>query len=487
MNFNSVAFLIFLPVVVGIHWLLPHRFRVCWLLAASWFFYMYWNPFLLLLLLVSTAVDYFCGLGMDRFRSRSALRKALLLCSICMNLGLLFFFKYWDFFSDTANLVFAHLSLPLRVPMLHLLLPVGISFYTFQTMSYSIDVYRGDAPAEKSFPVFALYVSFFPQLVAGPIETPAHLLPQLQAERSFRWENFTAGARLMLCGFFRKCVVADYCGSFVTAVFDRPDQANALAILGACALFCIQMYCDFAGYSEIASGSALLMGVRLVRNFDRPYLARSYGEFFRRWHISLNRWFTNYVYIPLGGSRRGTARKLLNTLIVFALCGLWHGARWTYVLWGLYAACWVCFESLIRKPVRRAAKRLSVNLGSPVVVFARRCVMFLVYLPAALLFRSSSVAQSGVLFRRLISSGFSLNEALSVLGLNGFGLLNLALVLAAMARLHVWDTDNLPPAPDGAVSMRRIVSAAYFVLIILLSSLALLAARESAAFAYFQF
>lgn len=487
MNFNSVAFLIFLPVTVGVHWLLPHRFRVYWLLAASWFFYMYWNPLLLLLLLASTAVDYFCGLGMEHFRACPGLRKALLLCSICVNLGLLFFFKYWDFFGEIANAALARLSLPARVPMLRLLLPVGISFYTFQTMSYSIDVYRGDAPAERNFPVFALYVSFFPQLVAGPIESPAHLLPQLKAVRSFHWEDFSAGARLLMCGFFRKCVVADYCGIYVNAVFEHPEQVNALAILGACSLFCIQMYCDFAGYSEIASGSARMMGVRLIRNFDRPYLAQSYGEFFRRWHISLNRWFTSYVYIPLGGSRRGLARKLLNTLIVFTLCGLWHGARWTYILWGLYAAFWVCLESLIKKPARRAAKRLSVNLASPAVILGRRCVMFLIYLPAALLFRSASVGQAGLLIQRLFSKGFSLNETLSVLQLNGFGILQLALVLTAMTRLHVWGAEDLPSAPDGTGNMRRIVSAAYFVLIILLSSLALLATQETAGFAYFQF
>ena len=301
MNFNSGAFLIFLPVSVGVYWLLPQRFRKVWLLAASYFFYMYWNPLLILLLLSSTVIDYCCGRGMEARRESGKSRKALLLVSICMNLGLLFFFKYWDFFGETVNALAAQLGLGYRVPALHLILPVGISFYTFQTMSYSIDVYRGDAPAERDFVSFALYVSFFPQLVAGPIENPRDLLPQLKAEHRLNADDLRAGCRLLLCGFFRKCVVADLCGIYVNAVYVDAAHADSLAVAAAGALFCIQMYCDFAGYSEIAAGAARLMGVRLMRNFNRPYLSQSYGEFFRRWHISLNRWFTQYLYIPPSG------------------------------------------------------------------------------------------------------------------------------------------------------------------------------------------
>ena len=295
MNFNSGVFLIYLPTVVLVHWLLPHRARKYWLLAASYFFYMYWNPMLILLLLASTAVDYCCGRGMEKYRENPRAKKALLLCSVCMNLGLLFFFKYWDFFADNVNRLCALVRIPYTVPALNLILPVGISFYTFQTMSYTIDVYRGDFPAEKDPVTFALYVTFFPQLVAGPIETPQNLLPQLKNERTFSTDDFTAGMRLLLSGFFRKCVVADFCGIYVNAVFQNLEAANGLAILFAGGLFCIQMYCDFAGYSEIAAGAARLMGVRLMKNFNQPYLSQSYGEFFRRWHISLNRWFTSYV------------------------------------------------------------------------------------------------------------------------------------------------------------------------------------------------
>ena len=487
MNFNSGAFLIYLPVTVGGYWLLPHRFRKYWLLAASWFFYMYWNPLLILLLVASTVIDYCCGRGMEARRAAERPCRSLLMVSICMNLGLLFFFKYWDFFGETANQLAALLGLGWRVPALNLILPVGISFYTFQTMSYSIDVYRGDAPAERDFISFALYVSFFPQLVAGPIENPRNLLPQLKAEHRLNAGDLRAGFRLLLCGFFRKCVVADLCGIYVNAVFDHAEAANGLAVAIGCGLFCIQMYCDFAGYSEIAAGAARLMGVRLMRNFDRPYLSQSYAEFFRRWHISLNRWFTSYVYIPLGGGRRGQARKLLNTLIVFGLCGLWHGARWTYVLWGLYAAFFVCLESFLKKPAGRMAEKLAIPLENPVVILVRRCYMFLIFLPAALLFRAVSLEHAGVLLRQLFTGGGDLNGAFRTLGLTGSSLIGLVLTLVAMNALHHWGDYDLPAPGTETARARRLVSAALMTAVIALSWLALLATKDAAGFAYFQF
>ena len=487
MNFNSGAFLIFLPVVVGIYWLLPHKLRRVWLLAASWFFYMYWNPLLILLLLTSTVIDYFCGLGMEAHREKPKTRKALLLVSICMNLGLLFFFKYWNFFGDTTDALFSWLRIGFRVPALDLILPVGISFYTFQTMSYSIEVYRGSIRAERDFVSFALFVSFFPQLVAGPIESPSDLLPQLKAEHRLDAEDLRAGFWLLLCGFFRKCVVADLCGIYVNAVYADAAGANGLAVALAGTLFCFQMYCDFAGYSEIAAGAARLMGVRLMRNFDRPYLAQSYGEFFRRWHISLNRWFTNYLYIPLGGGRKGLARKLLNTVIVFALCGLWHGARWTYVLWGLYAAFFVCLESLLKKPAQRMAEKLSLDLTNPLVVLVRRLYMFVIFIPAALIFRSESTAQLGLLLHRLFTEGADADAAFQTLGLNGSSLIALVLTLVAMNALHVWGDYDLPAAQTETGGARRLVGAACAFVVIALSWLALLATHDAVGFAYFQF
>lgn len=486
MNFNSLAFLIFLPVVVAVHWRLPHKGRKYWLLGASYLFYMYWNPLLIFLLLFSTGVDYGCGRGMERFRGRPGIRRALLLTSICVNLGLLFFFKYWDFFAQTMNDLWALLSLPWRVPALNLILPVGISFYTFQTMSYTIDVYRGDFPAEKDPISFALYVTFFPQLVAGPIESPGNLLPQLKAEHRFSQNDLTEGFRIALCGFFRKCVVADFCEIYVNRVFADVDGANSLAIFCAGALFCIQMYCDFAGYSEIAMGCARMLGIRLMRNFDRPYLAQSYTEFFRRWHISLNRWFTSYVYIPLGGSRRGMGRKLINTVIVFVLCGLWHGANWTYVLWGLYAAFWLCLESLL--DVRH---RFGPKWDCPLGKLVRRSYMFLIFVPAALLFRAESVGQVGQLFPRLLTAwGFGSDyvaETFACLGLDTGKLAQLVLSIVCMAKIYRLTQNDLKPSQEATAVSARTVSYALLMVTIALCWLALLATRENAGFAYFQF
>ena len=486
MNFNSVEFLIFCPLVIGLYWLLPFRLRKYWLLAASYFFYMYWNPVFVFLLLFSTAVDYFCGMGIEKFRGNRPVMKALLLVSVFMNLGLLFTFKYADFFGESVNALCAAVGIGYRVPALNLVLPVGISFYTFQTMSYTIDVYRGDFPAEKDPITFALYVTYFPQLVAGPIENPRNLIPQLRKEHHLNWEDFTAGARLLMCGFFRKCVVADFCGIYVNQIFNNLENANSLAVCCAGALFCIQIYCDFAGYSEIAAGAARMMGVRLMHNFDRPYLAQSVTELFRRWHISLNQWFTSYVYIPLGGSRKGRGRKLLNTVIVFGLCGLWHGARWTYVLWGLYAALLLCLENILD-----IQHRFGPKWNTPLGKLVRRAGVFLLYIISALIFRSESLEQMCVAFTRLFTqTGFGvahLTAAYDALGLNALSLAQLVLSIVAMAKLAEWADYDLPPARTAHGSAQRISLSVYFVLIIALCWLALLATQDAAGFAYFQF
>ncbi len=487
MNFNSGAFLLFLPMVVAVHWLLPQKLRKYWLLAASLFFYMYSNPALVILLLLSATVDFACSLGIEKNRGHHAAMKALLILSVCVNLGMLFTFKYFDFFAETINQLCAAASLPYRVPQLGLILPIGISFYTFQTMSYTIDVYRGKFHAERDPSTFLLYVSFFPQLVAGPIETPGDLMPQLKAERSFRWDDIAAGFRLLLCGFFRKCVVADLCGMYVNHVFADVSAANALAVAGAGALFCIQMYCDFAGYSEIATGSARMLGVRLTRNFNRPYLSQSYSEFFRRWHISLNRWFTQYVYIPLGGNRCGRMKKIRNTVIVFALCGLWHGANWTYVLWGLYAAFFVCLESVLLPLLYQAAEKHGVNPENPIIVLGRRLMMFFIFIPAALLFRAQSLEQIGEIITVLTSTTLSLRAGLDALGLNGFSLIALLVMICTMNRLHVWSDFDLPAAANASIAARRDAGMILMTLAIMLSWLALLATQDAAGFAYFQF
>ena len=486
MNFNSLVFLIYLPIVVGVYWLLPFKGRKYWLLAASYVFYGYWNPAFLLLLLFSTFVDYFCSKGMEENRDKPGLMKLLMGVSVVMNLGLLFTFKYADFFGETINQFCALWSIPYRVPALNLILPVGISFYTFQTMSYTIDVYRGDFHAEKDPIVFALYVTYFPQLVAGPIESPSNLLPQLEKEHHWNKEDFGAGMRILLCGFFLKCVVADFCGIHVNAVFSNLETSNSLAIALAGVLFNFQMLCDFAGYSEIAAGCARLMGVRLMRNFDQPYMSTSYTEFSRRWHISLNKWFTSYVYIPLGGSRKGKARKLLNIIIVYALCGLWHGARWTYVLWGLYAAFWLCLESILN-----INKRFGPKWDNPLGKLVRRCYMMLIFIPAALLFRSENMDQAAIVFTRLFTQfggeGNFLQNAFNSLNMDFMTLLQILLSLICMHKLGHLSKQDITVSGEDTRSFQRTTGYAYLVLLIALCWIALLATDAVAGFAYFQF
>ena len=486
MNFNSLAFLIYLPIVVGLYWLLPFKWRKYWLLAASYFFYGYWNPAFLLLLLFSTAVDYFCSLGMEKNRDKPVVMKLLLMTSVVMNLGLLFSFKYFDFFGETINSFCAMMSIPYRVPELGWILPVGISFYTFQTMSYTIDVYRGDFPAEKDPITFALYVTYFPQLVAGPIESPGNLLPQLTREHFCNKEDFLAGIRILLGGFFYKCVVADFCGIHVNAVFSDLENSNGLAIFLAGLLFNVQMYCDFAGYSEIATGCARMMGVRLMKNFDRPYMAESYTEFSRRWHISLSKWFTSYVYIPLGGNRHGKTRKLINLAIVYTLCGLWHGARWTYVLWGVYAAFWLCLESGLE-----IHKFFGPWWQKPLGRLIRRSYMMLIFVPAALLFRAENLEQVATVFTRMFTEvGFGadyIQSSFSSLNMDFMTMVQVVLSIICMDKVYHLTKQDLTFSPENTSYFQRATGYAYLVLLIALCWISLLASDAVATFAYFQF
>ncbi len=491
MNFNSIEFLVFCPVVILGFWAFPHKLRKYWLLTASYLFYMYWNPILILLLLASTAVDYFCGLGIEKYRQNQPLAKLFLILSICANLGMLFTFKYADFFGDTVNQLCALVSIPYRVPPMNLILPVGISFYTFQTMSYTIDVYRGDFTAEKDPVSFALFVTYFPQLVAGPIERPQDLMPQLKKEQKFCWEDLTAGARLMVSGFFRKCVVADACGIFVNAVYSNIEGSNALALILGAFFFALQIYCDFSGYSEIANGTARMMGVRLTRNFNYPWLSVSYTEFFRRWHITLNRWFTQYLYIPLGGSRKGPVRKMLNHFIVFALSGLWHGANWTYVLWGLHAALVLSFESVTLKPVERFLENRGVDLSNPFLVLIRRFLVICHFIIAAVFFRCNNFQEIGQFFIGMVTRlGFGhgyLRDTVAAIGFTPLNVAQLLLGCAILARLRSWEVFDMAPAKTGTLSAHRWSTLVLGILVVALCWISMLATQDAAAFAYFQF
>ncbi|MFC1566035.1 MBOAT family O-acyltransferase [Candidatus Neomarinimicrobiota bacterium] len=333
MLFNSTQFIIFFPVVVFFYFLLPHRFRWMLLLVASYYFYMCWKAEYLLLILGSTIVDYIVAIQMSR-QSTKAKKKLYLILSLAVNLGLLFGFKYFNFFSDSFRTIFDQFNVLYNVPTFKVLLPVGISFYTFQTLSYTIDVYRGKREPEKHLGIFALYVAFFPQLVAGPIERSTRLLPQLVKKYNFDYNRVTDGLKLMLWGFFKKVVIADRVAVIVNQVYNNPNDAAGLPLLIGTYLFAFQIYCDFSGYSDIAIGAAKVFGIDLMQNFRRPYFAKSIREFWQRWHISLSTWFRDYLYKSLGGNHTTHWRWYYNIMIVFLISGLWHGANWTFVIWG---------------------------------------------------------------------------------------------------------------------------------------------------------
>lgn len=348
MLFNSFSFLVFFPVTVCLYFLSPRFLKTYILLAASYYFYACWRTDYLVLIIFSTLVDYGAGIGMGRTQSKKN-RSLFLTLSLVSNLGLLVLFKYYNLFTDSAEFIADQFNLFVHFPDLKLLLPVGISFYTFQTLSYTIDVYKGKKQPEHNLPIFALYVSFFPQLVAGPIERSTHLLPQFHGKPKWSKTEILSGSRLMLWGFFKKVVIADRLAAYVDSVYNSPDGNSGAMLLLATYAFTFQIYCDFSGYSDIAIGSARILGFDLMENFRRPYGATSIREFWQRWHISLSNWFRDYVYIPMGGNRKGEIRTYVNLMITFLVSGLWHGASWTFVLWGVLHGLYLTAEILIRK------------------------------------------------------------------------------------------------------------------------------------------
>jgi len=333
MLFNSLEFLIFFPIVIALYFFLPYRFRWILLLIASYYFYMCWDYKYVVLLLFTTIVCYFCAIWIYKSKSR-LVRKSLLILTLFIYLGTLFFFKYFNFFGDTVNVLFQRFNIFHEVPSYNFLLPVGISFYTFQALSYTIDIYRNEIKPEYHFGRFALFKSFFPQLVAGPIERASHLLPQFSKKFDFDYARIRDGIALTLWGFFKKVVIADRVSEYVNIVYNNPHDHQGLHFLVATLFFTIQIYCDFSGYSDIARGTARIMGFELMINFRMPYLSKSIREFWQRWHISLSTWFRDYFYISLGGNRVPKWRFYLNLFLTFLISGLWHGANWTFVIWG---------------------------------------------------------------------------------------------------------------------------------------------------------
>ncbi len=332
MLFNSLQFIFFFIFVTLAYFSLRHRGRIWLLLLASCYFYAVFRPIYILILLVTIIVDYFAGIWIEK--AQGTRRKLLLILSLISNIGFLAYFKYYNFFIENVNVLFGKLEINQHFDLLHILLPIGLSFHTFQAMSYTIEVYRGNQKSERNFGIYALYVMFYPQLVAGPIERPQNILWQFHEYFKFDWELFKEGLMRMAWGMFKKVVIADRLALVVDFCYDNPLEHSGSTLLLATLFFTFQIYCDFSGYSDIALGAAKVMGFRLMENFDAPYFSTSINEFWRKWHISLSGWFRDYLYIPLGGNRVGEARKYFNLFFVFMMSGLWHGAAWNFIIWG---------------------------------------------------------------------------------------------------------------------------------------------------------
>ena len=400
MQFNSLAFLIFFPLVTLIYFLLPHRYRWIHLLAASCVFYCFFIPVYIFILFFTITIDYWAGRWIEQAQGRN--KKMFLVLSVIANLSVLVIFKYFNFLIDNMNMLLHVFHIATRpIPFLSIILPIGLSFHTFQAMSYTIEVYRGHQKAERHFGIYALYVMFYPQLVAGPIERPQNLLHQFYEEHEFDYGNLLSGLRQMLWGLFKKVVIADRLAHFINPVFDAPGDFNAINLILALIFFAFQIYFDFSGYSDIALGAARVMGFKLMRNFHHPFQSKSVTEFWRRWHISFSTWFSDYIYMPFVMARRYWGRYAIvaGLVITFLLSGLWHGAGWTFVIFGLLHGLAMIYEFMTKKIRARIAKRMSpwiYGVFSQAATFA-----FLVF--SWLFFRAPTFHVAGLFMHKIFS------------------------------------------------------------------------------------
>jgi len=468
MLFNSTQFLVFFPIVLALYFQLKQKGTLVMLLMASYYFYMCWQPKYVILILLSTIVDYFAGLWMGKREAKKS-KIPILIISLTVNLGLLFFFKYFNFFNESLADLGELFSIPFSPSLHKLLLPVGISFYTFQTLSYSIDVYNGKLKLEKDFIKFAVFVSFFPQLVAGPIERATNLLPQFSKFHKFDKERILSGLQLVLWGFFKKIVIADRLAAVVDTVYATPDQFSGLYVLLATYLFAFQIYCDFSGYSDIAIGIARMMGYDLITNFRTPYFSKSIREFWSRWHISLSTWFRDYVYVPLGGNRTGKLVWVRNILITFIVSGFWHGANWTFISWGLIHGLYLLLERGMSK----------LDFSVPKVV--KTIITFHMVLFAWMIFRANSITDVSVLINQIFSPWDTFDPALIGLTSYQFQVMITLLVLFFIIEAinEKWELSRKLKEASTSV---RLFSYSIFLLFI-----ALFGIWNSSSFIYFQF
>ena len=430
MLFNSIEFALFFPIVCAVYFTLPQRWQTPLLLVSSCVFYMAFIPIYILILGLTIVIDYAAGIYLEKATGRG--RTLLLVVSIVATCLVLFVFKYFAFFTGTFAGVTGFLGWQFTNPTLHIILPIGLSFHTFQSLSYVVEVYRRHQPAERNFITYATYVMFFPQLVAGPIERPQNLLHQFRETHEFDYDRVTSGLKRMAWGFFKKLVVADRLALYVNDVYAAPQNFNGLQLTLATLFFAYQIYCDFSGYSDIAIGSARVLGFKLMENFDTPYYSTSIAEFWRRWHISLSTWFRDYVYFPLGGSRVGPVRRIRNILITFGISGLWHGASWTYVVWGLLNGVYLIFGWLTQPFRTRLYGSIGLREDGPVRRVSMLVCTFVLTCAAWVVFRAKTLDHAWY-----ILSHFATNWDFARIGTEQFLLRQLPAAFAGVVVLEI--------------------------------------------------
>ena len=401
MLFNSIEFVIFFLIVTTFYFALQPRYRWFLLLTSSCYFYMSFVPIYILILGFTIIIDYWAGIFLEKTTGKN--RKFFLIASLVANIGVLSVFKYYNFFNENLTALLHDIGLENPVPALSILLPIGLSFHTFQAMSYTIEVYRGNQKAERNFGIYALYVMFYPQLVAGPIERPQNLLHQFYENHKFDYERVVNGLKLILWGFFKKLVIADRLALYVGAVYNNPTHHTGLSFIMATIFFAFQIYCDFSGYSDIAIGAAKVMGFKLMTNFNRPYLARNISEFWQRWHISLSTWFKDYLYIPLGGNRVSVPRWYFNLFFVFLISGLWHGANWTFIIWGALNGFYLVFAIVSRGIRNRIAQLVGLNKLPRINRTIEVATTFMLVCFAWIFFRANSLADSFLIIKNIFN------------------------------------------------------------------------------------
>ncbi len=477
MLFNSFDYFVFLPIVFILNFLLPLKYRVWFLLLCSYIFYMFWRWQYVVLIIGQTEINYLAGLFIAKAHTK---RKKFiwLQVSIIATLSILFFFKYFNFLNNSIRTLVLFIGGSYHVPNLDFLLPIGISFHTFQTLSYTIDLYRGKIPVEKSLARFALYVSFFPLLVAGPIERAGHLLPQFSRRTSPDLQRLASGARLILWGLFKKVVIADRLAEYVNLIYKTPGSFSGATLLLATYFFAFQIYCDFSGYTDIAIGSARMLGYDLMENFHLPYLATSISDFWHRWHISLSTWFRDYVYFPLGGNRVGESRWISNIGATFLLSGLWHGANWTFLLWGgVHGACYIV-EILLTKPVVRLMDLLALPARFRRILGI--VLTFHLVLLGWVFFRANTIGDAGLILKKIFFA-FSGKLYLGPSQLAFY--FSLLLIIALLIVMIMQSYGKLPLYP---ATCELTMPLRWSVYLVLLFGIALFG-KSSNEFIYFQF